>query len=178
MSDFDALLCAIVGQPREDTPKLALVDYLMERGLNDLAEIVVLKTRLLEYRPHLGMSKCPNQSQAACDIRDRLKQLEEDILEDETDAEHKAIEETFFLVAYLRRPNQLNAISRAWKPTHGTETAILMREMLSHERKPYWGHDGCGRIQRQKIFSKGWNPPQDKEVKDAFAGHVFPVSSD
>lgn len=126
MSDFDAILCSVVDCPEEDIPKLVLCDYCREVLNSDaLADLAVTKLSLLSYKPYQGpMGVIRNPKQAAEDLRRRIRWLEEDLLEDGLDAEVKAIEEAFLIVAFLTRDNQRG---NGWRDQM---TRLRCRDML------------------------------------------------
>lgn len=86
MSDFQAILDAIANDPAEDTIKLALCDFCEdELSSSELAEVVRAKVDLLAYPPVQGMMRqwVRNPCQAADDLRQRIRDMEAVIIEDD-----------------------------------------------------------------------------------------------
>lgn len=105
MTTFDALLCTIVANPGDDTPKLALQHYCQEElSSDDLADLIQAKMDLMYYKPIDGYVHPPfrNPCQAADDLRSKIKWLETNMLEDDLDEEIKAIEQAFQLIVWLK----------------------------------------------------------------------------
>lgn len=67
MNDRDALIAAISAHPREDTPRLALADWLDEHGKSSRAEFVRLQCRAARLRA--GTVPRANALRAADDLR-------------------------------------------------------------------------------------------------------------
>lgn len=148
MRDFDAILCAIVANPGDDTAKMALSDFCRdELSSNELATLVDCKMELLKYKPYRAMRWEKSPKQAAVDLRNRIKYNEDLLLEDGLDHYHHAINEAFFLVAFLTRGNR-------WERYEGNrrnETTIRCNEMLTlqhtlkleaaHEKERFMQYD-------------------------------------
>lgn len=128
MNTFDAMLCAIVANPTDDTPKLALMDFCREElNSKELAELVECKMGLLKYPPLQSMRWEPNPKQAAVDLRNQIRYTEDMLLEDGLDYYHIGINEAFFLVAFLTRRSKWER----YQGDHSNETSVRCREMLT-----------------------------------------------
>jgi hypothetical protein len=116
MGTFDALLEAVAANPSEEMPRLLLADYCLgEMGSVRLQELVQAKSDLLAYPLSKGPMNqpCRNPCQAAEDLRQRIRDLEDDLLEADLDDAIQAIEVAFQQAAAAKYPHSWQHHERA-----------------------------------------------------------------